>query len=107
MKVLLLQHISKAELFVSCNEQWKINKGIFYDFNPSLLTSLKLGDRSVYLCQRYGIKLTEEEFDAMKVLDKEEDKTNSFITPLAELVKIANQLTVIELYQKHKNIENN
>ena len=107
MKVLLLQHISKAELFVSCNEQWKINKGIFYDFNPSLLTSLKLGDRSVYLCQRYGIKLTEEEFDAMKVLDKEEDKTNSFITPLAELVKIANQLTAIELYQKHKNIENN
>ena len=28
MKVLLLQHISKAELFVPSNEQWKINKGM-------------------------------------------------------------------------------
>jgi hypothetical protein len=66
-------------------------------------TSLKLGERSIFMCQKYGIKLTEEEFDAMKICDKEEDKNNSFTTPLAELVKIANQLTAIEIYQKNKN----
>jgi len=103
MKVLLLQHISKAEMFVPSNEQWKINKGSLYEFNPDMLTSLKLGERSIFLCQKYGIKLTEEEYDAMKVCDKEEDKNNSFVTPLAELVKVANQLTAIELYQKNKN----
>ena len=102
MKVLLLQHISKAEMFVPVTEQWKINKGFYYDFNNNLNTSLKLGERSIFLCMKYGIKLTEEEYDAMKVCDKDEEKNNSYVTPLAELVKIANQLTAIETYQKHK-----
>lgn len=101
MKVLLLQHISKAELFVSSNEQWKISKGMFYEFNPNLRTSLKLGERSIFLCMKYGIKLTEEEYDAMKVCDKDEEKNNSFVSPLAELVKISNQLTAIEIYKKN------
>lgn len=103
MKVLLLQHISKAELFVPSKEQWEINKGMLYEFNSELATSLKLGERSIFLCMKYGIKLTEEEYDAMKVCDKDEEKNNSFVTPLAELVKIANQLTAIETYQKYKN----
>lgn len=102
MKVLLLQHISKAELFVPSKEQWKINKGILYEFNSELATSLKLGERSIFLCMKYGIKLTEEEYDAMKICDKDEEKNNSFVTPLAEIVKIANQLTAIETYQKYK-----
>ena len=40
-KVLLLQHISKSEMFVPVTEQWKINKGVFYEFNPNLMTSMK------------------------------------------------------------------
>jgi hypothetical protein len=102
MKVLLLQHISKAEMFVPSNEQWKINKGMLYEFNPSLQTALKLGERSVFLCMKYNIHLTEEEYEAMKICDKDEEKNNSFITPLAEIVKIANQLTAIEIYNKNK-----
>lgn len=103
MKVLLLQHIAKSEMFIPSTEQWKINKGFYYEFNPNLKTSMKLGERSVFLCMKYGIRLTEEEYDAMKICDNEEkDKNNSFITPLAELVKIANQLTAIETYQKNK-----
>ena len=103
MKVLLLQHISKAEMFVPVNEQWKINKGIYYDFNPFMNTSLKLGERSIFMCMKYGISLTEEEYDAMRICDRDEDKNNSFTTQLAELVKIANQLTAIEIYQRNKN----
>ena len=104
-KVLLLQHISKSEMFVPVTEQWKINKGIFYEFNPNLMTSMKLGERSLFICSKYGIQFTEEEYAAMKVLDKDEDKTNSFITPLEQLVKISNQLTAIETYQKNKNLK--
>ena len=102
MKVLLLQHIAKAEMFTPSSEQWKINKGMLYEFNPNTKTALKLGERSIFLCMKYGIKLTEEEYDAMKICDKDEEKNNSFITPLAEIVKIANQLTAIETYQKYK-----
>ena len=54
---------------------------------------------------KYGITLTEEEYEAMKICDKDEEKNNSFITPLAELVKIANQLTAIEVYRKNKLIK--
>lgn len=107
MRVLLLQHISKCELFVGSTEQWKINKGYNYEFNPNLLTSLKLGERSIFLCMKCGIKLTEEEFDAMKICDATEDKTNSYVTPLTELVKIANQLTAIETYQKYNKKQDN
>ena len=91
MKVLLLQHISKAEMFVPSTEQWKKNKGMLYEFNTDLDIPMKLGERSIYLCMKYDIKLTEEEYDAMKICDKDEEKNNSFVTPLAEIVKIANQ----------------
>ena len=89
-------------MFVPVTEQWKINKGILYDFNNELPSSLKLGERSIYLCMKYGIKLSEEEYEAMRILDKDEDKTNSFMNPLCEIVKIANQLAAIELCQKNK-----
>lgn len=100
MRVLLLQHISKAELFIEQNEQWKINKGYLYDFNNDISTSLKTGERSIYLLQKYGVKLSEEEFEAMRIIDKEEDfKNNSYMTPLSAIVKIANQFTAIETYR--------
>lgn len=100
MRVLLLQHISKAELFIEQNEQWKINKGYLYDFNNDLSTSLKTGERSIYLLQKYGVKLSEDEFEAMRIIDKEEDfKNNSYMTPLSAIVKIANQFTAIETYR--------
>lgn len=106
MRVLLLQHISKAELFVVQDAQWKISKGYLYDFNNELNASLKTGERSLYLCQKYGVKLTEEEYEAMRIIDKEEDfKNNSYMTPLSAIVKIANQFTAIETYRN--NLINN
>ena len=57
------------------------------------------------ICMKYGIELTEEEFEAIRILDKEDSVTNQYITPLCQLVKMANQLVSIELYRKYK--ENN
>ena len=99
MKVLLLQHISKAVMFTQTTEAWKNKRGIMYDFNPDLQTSLKLGERSLFMCSECGITFTEEEYDAMRILDKEDDKMNSYITPLAALVKAANQFTFVECYR--------
>ena len=103
MRVLLLQHISKAELFVDTRETWKINKGILYEFNDELKTSMKLGERSLYLCQKYGISLSEEEYEAIRIIDKgDDDKANYFITPLASLVRMANHFVAIEMKEKYK-----
>lgn len=103
MRVLLLQHIAKAEMFVIQNNQWKAKNGYIYDFNGELKTSLKLGERSIFLCMKYGIELNEEEYEAMRIIDKDEDKTNSFTQPLCAIVKIANQLTAIEKYREYIN----
>ena len=103
MRVLLLQHIAKAEMFVIQNNQWKAKNGYIYDFNGELKTSLKLGERSIFLCMKYGIDLNEEEYEAMRIIDKDEDKTNSFTQPLCAIVKIANQLTAIEKYREYIN----
>ena len=101
MRVLLLQHIAKAEMFVFQPNQWKAKNGYIYDFNPDLSTCLKCGERTLYLCMKYGIELTEEEYEAIRIIDKE-DQTNPYISPLCQLVKTVNQLVAIEL---HRNYE--
>ncbi len=101
MRVLLLQHISKAELYIPQTENWKKNKGFLYDFNGEIESQLKLGERSAFLCMKHGIKLSELEFEAMTIIDKDEKPFNSHQTPLATLVKIINQLVTIELQRKY------
>ena len=103
MRVLLLQHISKAQMFVPQRESWKLKKGILYDFNDDLNAILKLGERTLYLCQKYNIKLSEEEFEAIKCIDKTEDKSDYMLSPLCAIVKYANVMTAIECRTKQKS----
>ena len=104
MRVLLLQHIAKAEMFVNTRDTWKVKKGMLYEFNTNLKTSLKLGERSLYLCQKYGIELAEEEYEAIRIIDKSEDyKIMFYINPLCSIVKMANQFVAVEMRQKYIN----
>ena len=109
MRVLLLQHIAKAEMFILQEQAWKAKNGYLYDFNGKLKSILKCGERSIYLCMKYGIELTEEEYEAMRILDKEDDKTNPYLSPLCQMVKMVNQLAVIESRQDYlsKNKQEN
>lgn len=101
MRVLLLQHIAKAEMFVPQTENWKKNKGYLYDFNGELPSQLKLGERSAYMCMKHGIQLSEVEYEAMTIIDKDEKTFNSHQTPLATLVRAINQLVSVELQRKY------
>jgi len=107
MRVLLLMNLAKAEMFVPTSEDWKRRKGINYDF-AEMKTKMKLGQRSLYLCQRYGIKLSEEEFDAFSTIDISDETGERFLSPLYAIVKTAKMLTLIELRQEYlRSIENN
>ena len=98
IRVLLLQHISKAEIFTPTTESWKVKKGTLYEYNKDIETTLKVGERSLFLCQKYGIQLTEDEFDAMRIIDKmEEQSIATYTTPLALMVKTANQFACLEI----------
>ena len=104
MRVLLLQHIAKAEMIVKTRDIWKVKKGMLYEFNTNLKASLKLGERSLYLCQKYGIELAEEEYEAIRIIDKsEDDKIVFYINPLCSIVKMANQFVAVEMRQKYIN----
>lgn len=104
MRVLLLQHIAKAEMYVACEETWKQKKGLIYDYNSDNKNSLKLGEYSLYLCQKYGIKLSSDEYEAIRIIDRsEEDKSLFYMTPLCAIVRYTNSLVNIELKQKYNN----
>ena len=101
MRVLLLQHISKAEYFITQTENWKKNKGYLFDFNGELETQLKMGERSAFLCMKHGIQLSEIEFEAMTIVDKDDKCSNSHQNQLVVLVKTINQLVAVELQRKY------
>ena len=107
MRVLLLQHICKSEMFVEQTNAWKKKNGYPYDFNDNIDATLKCGAWSIAICMRYGIKLTQEEVQAMIIIDREDDKSAMFITPLTLATKTANQEIIVELYRANKTPNTN
>ena len=70
-----------------------------------MATTLKCGERSIFMCQKYGIKLSEEEYEAIIIIykDDENKKADTYVNPLCQIVKIANQLTAIECHRQYEN----
>ena len=91
IKVCLLMHISKVEMFQSGKREGT------YEYAPNPY-GMKMGLRSVALCNECNINLTTEEIEAMTILDREnDDQAKFFSSPLAQLVKIANELTFLHI----------
>lgn len=102
-KVGLLSHISKALMFKKNTNEWEINnRGKLYVFNNELVAAMMTGERSLYLCNNAGIEFSEEEFEAMTVIDKANRSDNSILfglTPLSQIIKVSYEL----LNVKNKN----
>ena len=104
-KVALLHHIGKAFIYEENDDEWQRNKrGLLYKWANNE-TVLKAGERSLYVAQKCGIELTEEEFEAMKINDKSDDDKFSMlhITPLSMIVKMADDLSYMRVNYKLKN----
>lgn len=100
MKTLLLLNISKAEMYEEETEQWKLKKGMLFRFSSTLDATLKVGARTLYLCQKYGIKLTEQEYEAILYFDADDDTVpDRFRNPLCMVVRTAVAFTAVELRQ--------
>lgn len=97
LKVCLLQHISKSVMYKELERE--NYKGDKYEFNNSITTPLKSGERSALMCLQNGINLTDDEYDAMRVLDKDDDKSY-YNSLLDSIVKSANIITFSELKKK-------
>ena len=95
VKVCLLHQIGKAKLYKPCESEWhRKNQGKMYVFNEDL-TSMRIGERSVYYAMSNGIKLTEEEYSAILMYDKVDDKqAEHHNTRLGELLKMGNTFAI-------------
>ena len=98
VKVCFLHQIGKTFLYKWCESEWhRNNQGKMYEFNEEL-TSMKIGERSVYYSMKYGVKLSEEEYQAIVNYDKPEDDKQSkwYGSTLSTILKQANELAIIE-----------
>lgn len=95
IKVCLLHQIGKANLYKACTSEWhRKNQGKMYEFNESI-TSMKVGERSVYYALSHGVKLTEEEYSAIIFFDKTDDKMSEHHNSmLGELLKMGSVLAI-------------
>ena len=98
LKVSFLSEIGKTFLFKPCTSEWHIkNQGKYFEYNEDLV-SMKVGERSAYYALSNGVKLTDDEYQAILNHDKsEEDKqVRWYTTKLGQILKQANDLAILE-----------
>jgi len=95
IKVCLIQHLSKIEMYEPNDNQWEIDKrGMVYKFADTE-GCLKFGERSALNALNLGVKLSPVEFEAICSLDKdgEEAKNRKYVVNiLTTIVRQANEL---------------
>lgn len=94
VKVCMLQHISKAKTLVPNDNEWEINKrGYAYKYNEEN-TVIKTGALSSYIAMRCGVEFTDEELEAMTIIDRDGDdrQANYYASKLAVVVRTANEI---------------
>lgn len=101
-KVAFLSHVAKALMFTENDNSWeKTNRGILYKFTD-LDGALRCGERSIMLCMNSGIRFSEVEYEAMRIMDKANDNTDNytkcFSSTLSMVIRQANEI----IMQKNK-----
>lgn len=100
-KVCFLHQIGKVFLYVPEKSEWhRNNQGKMYSFNEEL-TSMRVGERSIYYAMTYGVNLSEREYQAILSFDKPEDDKMSkwYSDVLTVILRQAIELAIIE--EKH------
>ena len=110
IKVCLLQHLSKIEMFIPNDNQWEIDKrGMNYKFNENLEGCLKFGERSAFNAISTGVPMTPIEYEAMRCMDKDSEETRNgrwTANILTTIVRQANELAYAIEKKRWEN-ENN
>jgi|688.fasta_scaffold259961_1 hypothetical protein len=98
LKVCFLHQIGKTFLYTPCLSEWhRNNQGKLYEYNEDLV-SMRISERSAYYCLKFGINLSEEEYQAIINYDKTDDDKQSkwYGSVLSTILRHANELSIIE-----------
>ena len=94
-KVALLQHIAKVVMYEKNDNEWEVkNRGFIYKFIDHD-TALRGGERALFILMLVGIVLNEDEFEALRIVDKmkEDDAYAKFYSnTLAFIICQANDM---------------
>jgi hypothetical protein len=102
IKVCYIHQLSKAIMIVKNGTDWEVKKGKHFTFKKDL-PALKVGEYSLYICAKYGIELTTDEYTAISSTDKEnDDQTKYFSTSLSEILRKAIELANTERRLRYK-----
>ena len=104
VKVGLLHHIAKVLLYEPNDNNWEItNRGMVYKYNSELEGALRVGERSTLLSSNAGIKFSELEYEAMRIMDKTNDDNYAkyYSSSLSIVIKQANEI-VNHIYKINK-----
>lgn len=104
-KVLLLMHLSKIEMYKVNDNAWEVERrGLNYKFNDELKGRLKFGERSILVCMDAQISLTEEEFEAIRSIDRKSEGTGSdmYESNLSLIVRQVNELAYAFERERYK-----
>ena len=102
VKVCLLHHIGKAIKLIPNDNQWEVEKRLMtYKYNNEL-PSIRTGLMSLSMLNECGIYLTKEEIEALTINDRDltDDQSRFFASAMASIVRMANELTYIEINGK-------
>ena len=98
IKVCFLHQLGKVRLYKFCESEWhRKNQGKMYDFNEDLV-SMRVSERSAYYTMKFGVDLTEEEYQSIVNYDKTDDDKQSkwYGSTLSTILRMANELAIIE-----------
>jgi hypothetical protein len=106
LKVCAIMHLSKRHLYQENDNEWEVNnRNILFKFNKDLTGVLKGGERSALEALNRGVNLTPIEFEAIKCLDEESDKSkNPFLSILTTIVRQSNELAYALEKERYRKI---
>lgn len=102
MKTVFLSQIGKVYLFKPNDSEWHIkNQGKYYvyrdDDKSDEIPSFTVGERSIRYATQYGVKLDDEEFQAIINVDKKDYKQNKWtLGVLSHVIKVGFDMALIE-----------
>ena len=104
VKTAFLCQIGKTFMFKMNNNEYSLKGGKMYEFNDDIVR-MKVGERSVFYALKYGVQFTEEEYQAILNIDKEDDDKMAkyFSAPLAQIIKNGFELATMEEKNEKKS----
>lgn len=99
VKVVFLAQIGKVYLFKPNESDWHRNvQGKIFEYKDDELIVMTVGERSIYYANKYGVQLTDVEFQAIVNSDKEAaDRSVRWVSkPLSHIIKLGFEMAVLE-----------